>query len=66
MKLKDCKFGILVTDGQHVGMIVGITNNRSSASLPDRAGKDYAVPLVAWSSGEENPVHPANIEVFKD
>jgi len=68
MKLKDCIHGVLVTDkatGLRVGMIVGITNNRPSRSESEKSGIGYAIPIVRWSSGLEQGINAANIEIFK-
>ena len=73
MKLKDCTYGRLVieTEGgmiglKRVGMIVGITNNRPSASVVDKGGVDIAIPLVQWSCcGTRSGIHPSNIELLK-
>lgn len=71
MKLKDCKYGVLVCtkdksgDIERVGMIVGITNNCPSDSKKVRGDVDRAIPLVKWSSGLESGIHPSNIELLK-
>lgn len=65
MKLKDCKFGVLVTDGKRVGMITGITNSCPSADETTRDDINRAIPVVKWSGGRECGIHHGNIEIFK-
>lgn len=65
MKLKDCGQGKLVTDGDRVGMITGITNNCPVESIDIRRDIERAIPLVQWSDGSTHGIHPANIEIFK-
>lgn len=71
MKLKDCKYGVLVCTKdrsgniERVGMVVGITNNCPSASEDVRGVIERAIPLVKWSSGLESGIHAGNIELLK-
>ena len=68
MKLKDCTYGVLVTDRAtklKVGMIVGITNNVACADESERSKIGRANPVVRWSSGAEHGINAANIEIFK-
>ena len=66
MKLSKCTYGKLVTNGEHVGMIVGITNNIWSANERDRDDIARAIPLVQWSGGRTSGIHHDNITEFKD
>lgn len=66
MKLKDCKYGILVvTENGEIGMIKGITNNCQSGDISVRRDPLRAIPLVEWSKGETCEIHPGNIEILK-
>lgn len=66
MKLKECKYGILVFHKNYgVGMIVGITNNSPYADMATRSKVENAVTEVQWSSGRKHGIHPGNIEIYK-
>ena len=66
MKLSKCTYGKLVTDGERVGVIVGITNSIPSANGRERDDIARAIPLVKWSGGKTYGVHHSNITEFKD
>ena len=71
MKLHECTLGKLIytvdSEGEvsHVGMIMGITNNRQNSKGSERVGEDYAIPLVKMSC-ENTPrgIHPTNIKDY--
>ena len=65
MKLKDCTHGKIITDGEKVGMIVGITNNTPNCDQETRSKMGRAIPLVQWSFGGTSGIHHANIEPLK-
>ncbi len=67
MKLSQCKHGVLVqADNGKIGMVVGITNNVWFSDERTRAEPERAVPRVEWASGQVEPIHPSNIELFKE
>lgn len=65
MKLAKCAYGVLVTDGSRVGMVVGTTNNKTSSDLQCRDEIGNAIPLVSWSAGNTSGIHHGNLEAFK-
>lgn len=66
MRLRDCKYGVLVVDSdERIGMIKGITNNAPHAELSIRGEASRAVPLVEWSCGLVSGIHQCNIEIYK-
>lgn len=68
MKLKDCKYGVLVfnTNTSEIGMIKGITNNITVATINKRSDPRVAIPLVAWQSGSTTGIHHDNLSLLKD
>ena len=66
MKLKDCKYGILVTDKKGmIGMVVGVTNVYPNQGQSIRGLPENAMPLVEWQCGAKYGIHPSNIELLK-
>lgn len=66
MKLSECKFGVLVQDDRgRVGMVKGITNNKTSSDLQERDDPDNAIPLVEWASGATTGIYHGNLKPFK-
>lgn len=67
MKLKDCRYGLVVTDDEEtkVGMIKGLTNNCPSQDRQERRKIENAIVLVEWSYGETYSIHPGNIKILK-
>ena len=51
MKLSECTHGKLVTDGNRVGMVIGITTSALTEEIEYREEIERAVPLIQWSSG---------------
>jgi len=67
MKLSECTYGRLVYSEKYgVGMVVGITNNCTSADVTTRREVERAIPVIQWASGETSPIHPRNIEIFEE
>lgn len=67
MKLRDCKYGVLVEDRDgNIGMIKGITNNLPIGDINERSNRGRAIPLVEWASGNTSGIHYGNIEIFKE
>lgn len=74
MKLSQCRHGVIVqkkeagcgTAHREVGMVIGITNNLESVLSDECRDPFNAVPLVQWQSGRSYPIHPKNIDLYKD
>jgi hypothetical protein len=72
MKLKDCKYGMMVEEDQRnglgrIGFIVGLTYNvdiKFTGKMSDKELRERTIVKVAFPENTVG-IHPANIKPFK-